>query len=438
MLDINTIRNSPELVKKSLEKRKDTEKLTWLKDLLRKDKESSKLKKEIDDLRHERNVISKKINELKKQNKSATTEINKAKQLPRQIQLAEEKYTQIQEKIKHYLMRIPNILHKDVKYGKDETANIVRKKVGTIPKFSFPIKNHVELLESLNLIDFDASAKVSGNGFYYLKGELGLLNQALIKFTIESLQKKKYEYIEPPLMVNKKVVEAAGDLTAFETALYKVEDEDAYMIPTAEHAILGMLTNKTILEEDLPLKYFGYSMCFRKEIGSHGINEKGLWRTHQFNKIEQFIFSHPKNSWKYYDELRNNTEDLMRKLKLPYRVLEMCTGDLGIWKARSEDIEVYRPTTKEYGEVASLSNCTDFQTRSLNIKGKNKQGKKYVLHSLNNTAIATSRILVAIIENYQQKDGSIKVPTVLQKYMDGIKKIGSEDAKNKRSRKNSK
>ena len=184
-----------------------------------------------------------------------------------------------------------------------------------------------------------------------------------------------------------------------------------------------MLSGETIKEDDLPLKFFGYSMCLRKEIGSHGINEKGLWRTHQFNKVEQFVFCKPEDSWKFYEELQKNSEEIMKKLGLPYRVLEMCAGDTADWKARTEDIEVYRPTTKEYGEVGSLSNCTDYQARDLNIRGLNKKGERYVLHTLNNTALATSRVMVAILENYQQKDGTIKVPVVLQKYM-GKKVIG--------------
>jgi seryl-tRNA synthetase len=224
--------------------------------------------------------------------------------------------------------------------------------------------------------------------------------------------------------MTKRVAAAAGDLNAFANALYKIEGEDLYLIPTAEHGILGMLSDKTIPEEKLPLKFFGYSMNFRKEIGAHGINEKGLWRTHQFNKVEQFIFCNPKDSWKYYNELRKNSEEIMKKLKLPYRIVEMCTADLGDWKARSEDIEVWRPTTQSYGEVGSLSNCTDYQARDLNIKGITKKGERYVLHTLNNTALATSRIMVAIIENYQQKDGSIKIPTVLRPYMHGKKFIG--------------
>ena len=273
-------------------------------------------------------------------------------------------------------------------------------------------------------MDFDASAKTSGNGFYYLKGDLALLNRALINFAIDFMNKKGYVYIEPTLMMRKKIAMAKGDFEAFENALYKIEGEDLYLIPTAEDIILGMLSGKTIKEENLPLKFFGYSMCFRKEIGSHGINEKGLWRTHQFNKVEQFVFCKPDDSWKYYDELKKNSDELLKALGLAYRWIECCTGDLGDWKAKSEDVEVYRPTTKDYGEVMSLTNCTDFQARDLNIRGVNRKGERYVLHTLNNTAIATSRMMVAIVENYQQKDGSIKVPKVLIPYMNGKKFIG--------------
>ena len=209
-------------------------------------------------------------------------------------------------------------------------------------------------------------------------------------------------------MIKKDIAAAAGDLNAFKDALYKIEGEDVYLIPTAEHALLGMLRDSTIPEDKLPLKFFGYSMCFRKEIGAHGINEKGLWRTHQFNKVEQFIFCKPNDSEKYYNELLENTEEIMKKLQLPYRVSEMCTGDLGIWKMRSADIEVYRPTLKDYGETMSVSNCGQFQSIDLRIKGVDKKGEKYFLNTLNNTAIATSRIMVAILENNQQKDGTVK------------------------------
>ena len=423
MLDIRFIRENPDLIKENLKRKNKEDRLVLVDQILEKYEESIQIKKEAESLRHKRNELSLEINELVKQKKDASKVIKQVKEVPEKIRSLEEKKEKVDLEIAEHISKIPNIMHKSVPIGKDETKNKIIKKWGKIPNFKFPIKNHVELGENLGLLNFEASAKTSGNGFYYLKGDLALLNQALIRFTIDFMKKKKYTYIEPPLMVSKKVAAAAGDLNAFKLALYKIENEDFFMIPTAEHAVLGMLSNQSIKEEKLPLKFFAYSMCFRKEIGSHGINEKGLWRTHQFNKVEQFIFCHPKDSWKHYEELRKNSEEIWQKLKIPYRVLEMCSGDLGDWKARSEDIEAYRPTTKDYGEVGSLSNCTDFQARDLDIKLVDKNGEKLVMHTLNNTAIATSRALVVIMENYQQKDGSIKVPTVLQPYMNKLKVI---------------
>ena len=416
MLDIRFIKENAELIKTNLKKKAQQDKFKVVDEIIAGYETSLKLKQQSEELRRKRNELSLKVNELVKQKKDVKTVIKEVKDIPEKIKELEEKKEKIDSNLKQLAYNIPNILHSSVPLGKDATENKVLKKVGKIPKFKFPIKNHVELGESLNLFDFDASARISGNGFYYLKGELALLNQALIRYAIDFMSKKNYLYIESPLMVNRRIEEAKGDFTAFEKALYKIENEDHFLIPTAEDAILGMLADQTIPEDKLPLKFFAYSMSFRKEIGSHGINEKGLWRTHQFNKVEQFIFCHPKDSWKYYEELRKNSEELYKKLKLPYRLLECCSGDLGDWKAKSEDIEVYRPTIKEYGEVGSLSNCTDFQARDLNIKLLTKKGEKLVMHTLNNTAIATSRALVVIMENYQQKDGSIKVPTVLQKY----------------------
>lgn len=421
MIDIKDLRERPGVYKKNNKKKGRSVKI--IDDVLKLDEKWKKLKHQSDNLRAERNKISKQINEEKKKGKDVKGLIKRAKEIPGKLKELEVKEKKLFVDVQKELYKIPNLMHAKVPKGKDDTCNPVLKKVGKPKKFSFKPKNHVELAEANGLADFDASAKVIGSGFYYLNGDLGLLNRALINFTIDFMKKKGYDYVEPPLMVNKKVAAAAGDLGAFENALYKIEGENAYLIPTAEHAILGMLVGKTIKEEDLPLKIFGYSMCFRREIGSHGINEKGLWRTHQFNKVEQFIFCKPKDSWKFYDELLKNTEELVKALKIPYRVVEMCTGDLGDWKARSADVEVWRPTTKDYGETMSLSNCTDYQARDLNIRGVNKKGERYVLHTLNNTALATSRIMVAIMENFQNKDGSINVPKVLQKYMGGKKII---------------
>src|SRR3989344_192630 len=423
MIDINLIRENPNLVKENIKRKNQKEKLPLVDKIKKIDEEWRNLKSKIDGLRHERNIISEKINAAKKERSQEDFKklIKKAQDLPKEIQDSELKLEKLDQEIKQIILVIPNMMSKKVPSGKDASQNKEVKKSGKIPKFNFEVKNHVELLENLGLADFDRSAKTSGNGFYYLKNELAYLNQALIKFAIDFLKKKKYSYVETPLMLRSKVVFAAFDKKAIEESVYNIENEDLSLIGTSEQSLLGMHANETFKEEQLPLKYFSYTMCFRKEIGAHGINEKGLWRTHQFNKVEQVIFCKPEDSEKYFDELLKNSEEILKALELPYRIIDICSGDLSDWKYYQKDIEVYRPTTKTYGEIVSLSNCTDYQARKLNIKCEYKNGDKKVLHTLNDTAIATSRILVAIIENFQQKDGSIKIPKVLHKYT-GFKK----------------
>jgi seryl-tRNA synthetase len=423
MLDINFVRENPELVKENCKKKFQDEKAKQIDELLKKDKLWRSLKQEADDLKHRRNVVSEEINKAKKEGIDIKKFVKEVKEIPVKIQELDEKCIKLEKEINEIMLTLPNMISKHTPVGKDASENKEFKKAGKIPKFDFEPKTHVELLENLGLIDFDSSARVAGKGFYYMKNELALLNQALIRFTIEKLRKKGYEYIETPLMLNEKSIFASMDKKAIEQSVYSIKDEDLNMIGTAEQSLLAMHTNTTLAEEELPRKYFSYSMCFRKEIGAHGINEKGLWRTHQFNKVEQFIFCKPEDSEKLYEELLGNSEEILKELELPYHVIEICTGDMGDWKYRSADLEVYRPTTKEYGEVMSLTNCTDYQARKLNIKCSDKQGNKRVLHTLNDTAMATSRMLVCIIENYQNKDGSITVPKVLVPYMMGIKKI---------------
>lgn len=427
MIDLKSLRENPKIYEKNMQKKGKDPKI--VNSLINVDEKWRRIKKQADDLRAERNSVSEAINQAKKQKneQKAKQLIIRAQEIPEKLKALEAEESEAFAEMSFFLKEIPNLMHPKVPTGKSERDNKVIKVIGAKTRLKFkPIKNHVEIIESLGLGDFDAAAEVAGNGFYYLKDDLALLNRALINFTIDFMVKKGYHYIEPPLMISKKIVAAAGDLNAFKNAIYKVEGEDHFLIPTAEHAILGMLSNKTIAEDKLPLKLFGYSMCFRKEIGSHGINEKGLWRTHQFNKVEQFIFCKPKDSEKYYAELSKNTQEIFKKLKLPFRILEICAGDLGDWKARSEDLEVWRPTTESYGEITSLSNCTDYQARDLNIRGISGKGERYVLHTLNNTALATSRTMVAILENFQQKDGTVKIPAVLVPYMHGKKVIGEK------------
>lgn len=415
MIDIKLLRDNPEIFKKNYYRMKKVELIEKVNDLVEKDKQLRVLKKKLDDLRSKRNTLSEEVNRLKKEGKNIEDVLKRIKSLPGEIKVKEEEYNFIENDIKILLNELPNLIHEKVPYGESEKDNKVLKKVGKVPKFKFPVKGHVEILENLGLVDFDASAKVVGSGFYYLKGDLALLNQALLRFAVDYMYKKKYIYIEPPLMLKKNILMAAIDDNVFENSVYQIKDSDECLIGTSEFAILGMHAGEVM--KDLPKKYFSYSMCFRRETGAHGINERGLWRTHQFNKVEQFIFCTRKDSWKFYDELLKNTESIFKALKLPYRVIEICTGDLAIWKARSADIEVWRPTTNSYGEVASLSNCTDYQARNLGIKDSDKE----IVHTLNNTALATSRALVVIIENNQQKDGTVKIPKVLWKYMNGKK-----------------
>ncbi|MBN1274848.1 serine--tRNA ligase [Candidatus Woesearchaeota archaeon] len=394
-------------------------------ELLKADEEWRKEKKELDELRHERNEVSEAINKAKKEGLDVQSLLRKAKAIPGRVKEKESSVQKKEEQLQKLLAGIPNVAHQDVPQGKDESENKEVKRWGEPRTFRFPVKNHVELAESLGIADFDASANVSGNGFYYLKDDLGHLNQALVQFAIDHLRKKGYTYIEPPLLVRKHVLDAAMDTEGFEQSIYKVTDEEdpLCLIGTAEHAILGMLEGKSIEEQDLPMKVYGYSMCFRQEIGSHGINEKGLWRTHQFNKVEQFIFCLPEQTWDAYEELKRNSEEILQALKLPYRVVEICTGDLAMWKARSHDLEAWRPTTKGYGEVMSLSNCTTYQAEELGIRYVRRDGERGTVHTLNNTALATSRIMVAILENYQEKDGSVTIPESLRPYMDGQERI---------------
>ena len=424
MIDIKLLRENPDLVRENIKKKAQDEKLPLVDKIIEVDKEWRNIKGQADNLRSSRNKISEEINKAKKNKdeKAAKELIEKAKEIPEELVKLEEKENSLAEEIKQMMYKIPNFISPETPKGKDSSENVEYITGGKIPKFNFTPKNHVELAEALGIVDFDASARVSGTGFYYLKKELAIVNQALIRFAIDFMRDKGYEYIEPPLMLNEKSIYASMDKAAIEQSVYEIKNEDLGLIGTSEQSVLAMHTGQTIPESELPKKYFSYSMCFRKEVGAHGINERGLWRTHQFNKIEQFVFCKPEDSIKLYEELLNNSRGILEALELPYRVIEICTGDLADWKYRSADLEVWRPTVGAYGEVMSLSNCTEYQARKLDIKCMDKQGNRRVLHTLNDTALATSRIMVTILENNQQEDGSIKIPEVLWKYT-GFKEI---------------
>ncbi|MBI2550341.1 serine--tRNA ligase [Candidatus Woesearchaeota archaeon] len=429
MLDIKFIRANSAAVKKDLEKRGEKEKVPWVAEVVKKHEEWKELKEEWEKLGHSRNRLSQEISHLKKQGKSIASKVKEAKELPQKIADAEEKLQQLQDRINFILQRLPNVLHETVPIGKDDTENKEARRWGVQKKPSFPLKSHGELLEQLGLADFERATKISGAGFHFLKGDLVKLEFALISFAAAEMEKKGFTLIEPPSMMQRKPYEGVTDIAAFENVMYRIDEgrkdeESSYLIATAEHPIAAMLMNETLDEKQLPLKFCGISSCFRREIGSHGVDTRGLFRVHQFNKVEMFVFCKPADSWKLHEELLKNAEELLQQLKIPYSVVNVCTGDIGSVAAKKYDLEAWFPRQNNYREVVSCSNCTSYQAASLNIRyPSGKSGEKEYVHTLNSTAIATGRTMVAIIENYQNKDGTITVPDVLVPYM-GKKVIG--------------
>jgi seryl-tRNA synthetase len=425
MLDIKLIRENPEFVKKNLMKRGNPENGKMLDALVDLDREWRQNLTKLNDLRHERKVMTSEIAALKKTGKDASGKVEKAKTLDGEITGIQAEVARAEEKTRAYLMRLPNLLHETVPVGNDENANVQVRRWGDIPKFDFAVKNHIDLGLNLDIIDIERAGKVTGSRFFYLKGKSVLLDVALISFALEEIAKKGYLPVEPPYLMRREPYEGVTALGDFEDVLYKIEDEDLYLIATSEHPMAAMFMNEVLKEEDLPLKLAGMSACFRKEAGAHGKDSRGIFRTHQFNKIEQFVFCQPEESWKLHEELLHNAEELVQKLGLPYRVVNVCTGDIGTVAAKKYDIEVWMPAQNAYREIVSCSNCTDYQARRLGIRYREKEGAppKGFLHTLNSTAIATGRTIVAILENFQQEDGTVVVPKVLRKYMGDIEKI---------------
>lgn len=425
MLDIKLIRENPEFVKNNLAKRGNPENGKMLDALIDLDKEWRQNLSKLNDLRHERKMMTAEIGKLKKAGKDAGEELEKAKSLDSEITSIQAKVAEAEKKTHEYLMQLPNLLHETVPVGKDDSDNVEVRSWGVIPKFGFDVKNHIDLGLNLDIIDVERAGKVTGSRFFYLKGEGVLLDMALMSFALEEMTKKGYLPVEPPYLMRREPYEGVTALGDFEEVLYKIENEDLYLIATSEHPMAAMFMNEVLKEEDLPLKLAGISACFRKEAGAHGKDTRGMFRTHQFNKIEQFVFCTPEESWKLHEELLRNAEDLVQKLGLPYRVVNVCTGDIGTVAAKKYDIEAWMPAQNAYREVVSCSNCTDYQARRLGIRYREKEGAptKGFLHTLNSTAIATGRTIVAILENFQQEDGTVVVPKVLRKYMHDIERI---------------
>jgi len=426
VLDITFLRTAPKTILKDLRKRGDKEKEKWVDEVIKKDEEYRKQLQEAQQLRKKRNEITVEIDKLRREKKDTNAKIKEAKKIPEQIKKIESENNKLKERINFLLMRLPNIMHESVPVGKDDSENVELKKWGKPEKPKFKMKPHGEFLQEKGLADFERAAKVSGAGFYFLLGDLALLEQAINQFAIKQLVKKGYTLVEPPLMIRREAYETVTDLGDFESVMYKLEDEDLYLIATSEHPMGAMYMNEIIEEDKLPIKFAGVSACFRKEIGAHGVDTRGIFRVHQFNKIEQFIFSKPEDSWKFHEELLQNAEELFQALEIPYRVVSICTGDIGTVAAKKYDIEAWMPREGEYKEVVSCSNCTAYQAVRGNVKLRRKNGDKEYVHTLNSTAIATSRAIRAIVENFQEEDGRIRIPKVLQHYMDGKEFIGEK------------
>ena len=417
MLDIKLIREKPEYVKENLSRRREPQLLKYVDELLECDKKKRELESLLNNLRHKRNELTVRIAELKKKGEDASDLLKEAEKLPEKIKELEGEIRRLKERCRWYLLRIPNLLHESVPYGKDESENVVIRTWGAPPRFDFQPKDHLEIAKGLGIIDDERAAKVAGHGFFYLREELVLLDLAIQRFAIDELRKKGYILIEPPFMLRRKPYEGCVAMEDFEEVMYKIEGEDLYLIATAEHPIAAMFMNEVLDADVLPLKFVGVSPCFRKEVGAHGKYTKGLFRMHQFNKVEQFIFCLPEQSWELHEELQRNCEELYQKLGLHYRVVNVCTGDIGTIAAKKYDTEVWM-VDGVFREIGSNSNCTDYQARRLNIRYRLKEGLPPAgfVHTLNNTALATSRTMLAILEHYQQSDGSVRIPRCLQPY----------------------
>jgi len=414
MLDIKMIRENPENIRKML---KDRDVQFDLDLLLELDRKRREMIISTDNLRKKKNEMSVKISETKKMGNEATPIIQEMQVVSKELTNLEEVQNKTESEYSKLALTIPNVLHESVPCG-DDSANKEIRKWGAAPQFDFEVKDHIDISESLNLLELERAAKTAGARFYYLKGDLVMLNQALIQFGLDFLSEKGYTMFQPPYMINRKSMEGAVILDDFEDVIYKVEDQDLYLIGTSEHAMVSMYSDEILDGNSLPARYAAISPCFRKEAGAHGKDQKGIFRVHQFEKIEQFVFSKPEDSWKEHENMIAITEEFFQKLEIPHRVVLLSSGDMGKISAKTYDLEVWMASQNAYREAVSCSNCLDYQSRRLKIRFRDKTNEDtQYIHTLNSTLVATERTMVAIMENFQTKDGHVNIPNVLQKYM---------------------
>jgi len=424
VLDIKFVREHSDEVKENLKRRGDIDKIPWIDELISEDKKWRDIQNDANSLRNQRNRLTDEIGRLRKTGGDTSLLVKQAEQIPDEIKKLEAGGSEIESGVKNILMRLPNMMHESVPFGVDEGGNVEVKKWGKEPRFTFTPKDHIDLAMKLNLIDLERAAKVAGSRFYYLRGDLVKLNYALLKFALDFIGKKGYTLIQPPYFLRRDAIGGAVALSDFEDVIYKIQDEDLYLLPTSEHALLAQHMDEILDGSALPLRYSGISPCFRKEAGAHGRDTKGIFRIHQFEKVEQFVFAKPEESWAEHEMMIQNAEELFQLLNLPYRIVNVCTGDLGTVAAKKYDLEVWLPGQGKYRELVSCSNCTTYQAVRSKIRFRNKPDEptKWV-HTLNSTLVASERALIAILENYQTEGGSVLIPEVLQPYMGGATSI---------------
>jgi seryl-tRNA synthetase len=422
MLDPRILKENPEAVREMLKKRNMTD--FPLDELIMLHKLRGDLIIKTQQLRRQKNLLSETIASKKKSKQDASFELGEMKQVSALLDQTESETIQIEERFNQLMMTLPNLLNEMVPVGKDEHDNMIVSQNGSITRLNFSPKDHIDIATTLDLVDLDRAAKVSGARFYFLKNELVKLNQALVNFALDFLSEHNYALIQPPYMIRKEPMVGSIILNDFEDVIYKIEEEDLYMIGTSEHAIASMHMDEILEGMKLPIKYAGFSSCFRKEAGAHGRDMKGIFRVHQFEKVEQFIYCRPDESWREHERMLALSEEFFKQLGIPYRVMLLCSGDTGKISAKTYDIEGWMAGQNAYREIVSCSNCLDYQARRLGIRFRDKTNEETrLVHTLNSTLVATERTMVAILETFQTSKGTVEIPKVLQKYMGGLEEI---------------
>jgi seryl-tRNA synthetase len=421
MLDIKFVKENVEIVKENM-KKKNREDLDIVDEVVGLDSEWRKLKYDEDGLRSKRNKVSEEVAAIKKKGENADKKLKEAKEIPGQITKLNEKRKKMEVQIREIMMKIPNIMDASVPLGKSDAENVEIERFGEAVVPAYEVKHHSDIAAGLGGLDLEASRRTSGHGFYFFRGPVAQLHSAILTYAKDFMIERRFELCIPPVMVRKDVVDGVMSFAEKDAMMYKVEDEDLYLVGTSEHSMIGMFKGQTLKDNELPVKLTGYSACFRKEKGEHGIEEKGVYRVHQFEKQEMVVVCRPEESFKMYDEMLGCTVDFFKSLGVPCRTLEICSGDLADLKVKSADVEAWSPRRKEYFEVGSCSNLTDAQARRLGIR-INKGSEYYFAHTLNNTVVASPRALIAVLENFYEEDGSVRIPEVLVPYMGGMTRI---------------